>query len=521
MKLSVVLTLTTFIALSFNVEETSSARILALFPYIGKSHFNVFEPYLEVLARRGHDVVVVSHFPRTKPLANYTDISVLGSVNKEYAFNSFYLENYWKERLPFADMFEFAVEGPQDCRTTLSHENVQQLIKSDQKFDLIITEVFNTDCYLGFVHKFKCPFISFSSHGLMPWASERFANPQDPSYITNLFEAASDVKTFAQRLYSTVHYIALYFTYDFFFENRAHPVAKEFFGDDLPPLKEIAKNTSLLLLNTHFSLNRPRPYVPGIIEVGGIHLKPSKPLSKNLQQFLDSCTEGVIYFSMGSMIRSSSFPNDKRQALLDAFLQLPYKVLWKWEDDQVPGLPSNVKIEKWLPQYEILCHPNVRAFLSHGGLLGTIEATYCGVPMVGIPIYGDQDTNLKNVEASGMGVIVYYPDITKETILSALQTVLYNPSYAENAKRISAAFRDRPMSPMETAVYWTEYVLRHRGARHMKTAAVDLPLYQYLLLDVMAVTFGALGLGLYVVYFILVKISATFRRKPKRKQKIN
>jgi glucuronosyltransferase len=51
-------------------------------------------------------------------------------------------------------------------------------------------------------------------------------------------------------------------------------------GNDVPPLSVIARNTSLLLVNTHFSLNRPRPLVPGIVEVGGLHLKPPKKLPK-------------------------------------------------------------------------------------------------------------------------------------------------------------------------------------------------------------------------------------------------
>jgi glucuronosyltransferase len=51
-------------------------------------------------------------------------------------------------------------------------------------------------------------------------------------------------------------------------------------GNDVPPLSDIARNRSLLLVKTHFSLNRPRPLVPGIVEVGGLHLKSPKELPK-------------------------------------------------------------------------------------------------------------------------------------------------------------------------------------------------------------------------------------------------
>jgi glucuronosyltransferase len=57
---------------------------------------------------------------------------------------------------------------------------------------------------------------------------------------------------------------------------------------------------------------------------------------------------------MGSMIRAETLPEDKRDAFLQAFSELPQRVLWKWEGDTLPGQPENVKIAKWLPQFDIL-----------------------------------------------------------------------------------------------------------------------------------------------------------------------
>lgn len=67
------------------------------------------------------------------------------------------------------------------------------------------------------------------------------------------------------------------------------------------------------------------------------------------------------------------------------------------------------------------------AFLSHGGLLGTQEATYSGVPVVGIPFWSDQRTNVAQLEARGMGILLQYDNITKESVLEALKTVLDQP----------------------------------------------------------------------------------------------
>jgi glucuronosyltransferase len=73
-----------------------------------------------------------------------------------------------------------------------------------------------------------------------------------------------------------------------------------------------------------------------------------------LEDYLNEAEDGVIYFSMGSMIRGETLPSEKRDAIIQAFSELPQRVLWKWEADTLPGQPKNVKIAKWLPQFDIL-----------------------------------------------------------------------------------------------------------------------------------------------------------------------
>ncbi len=82
------------------------------------------------------------------------------------------------------------------------------------------------------------------------------------------------------------------------------------------------------------------------------------------------------------MIRAETLPEAKREGLLKAFSSFKQTILWKWENETLPNQPSNVHIFKWMPQREILCHPKVRVFLTHGGLMGSSEAAYCGVPVV-------------------------------------------------------------------------------------------------------------------------------------------
>ena len=98
---------------------------------------------------------------------------------------------------------------------------------------------------------------------------------------------------------------------------------------------------------------------------------------EKLRNFLDSAgKEGVIYVSFGSVLKASVMSEDKRKALLSVFGKLKQKVLWKWETDYMEDKPSNVMLHKWLPQQDVLGHPNVKLFVSHGGQ-SSFQETVC------------------------------------------------------------------------------------------------------------------------------------------------
>lgn len=200
------------------------------------------------------------------------------------------------------------------------------------------------------------------------------------------------------------------------------------FPDPKPSLSEAMKNVNMVLLNSHFTLGYPRPYVPNMIEVGGMHInRVPNPLPKDIREFLDEAKDGVIYFSMGSNIQSTTLPVEKRDALLKTFASFKQKVMWKWESDDLPGKSDNVFTKKWWPQDDILAHRNVKVFITHGGLLGSTEAIYHGVPVIGIPIFGDQELNMARAQRAGYGLTVNYKNLTQEALTWALNEVLNDP----------------------------------------------------------------------------------------------
>lgn len=256
-----------------------------------------------------------------------------------------------------------------------------------------------------------------------------------------------------------------------------------------------------------------------------------------MQELLDTAEHGVIYISFGSMVRADTLPEEKREAILHSISKLKQRVLWKWENDTIPNQPSNLFIRKWMPQRDILCknfsilfvvflrysrdfflvegHKNVRVFMTHGGLLGSSEAAFCGVPVVSTPFYGDQFLNSAAMENRGMAVIVKYQDMDRDTVYNALRKAL-DPKMRLNAKKVSYSYSHRPMKPREAAVYWSEYVIATGGADLSRPYAGDAHWFVYSGLDIYIFVLVAILVAIGSWIYFMKKLFLQSAPEPKR-----
>ncbi|XP_052454118.1 UDP-glucuronosyltransferase 2C1 isoform X2 [Carassius gibelio] len=342
--------------------------------------------------------------------------------------------------------------------------------------------------------------------------------PAPPSFVPGAMSKLTDKMSFTERIINMLFYISQ----DFFativwktFDNYY----TEYFGRPTSYCEMMGK-ADIWLIRTYWDFEFPRPFLPNFKYVGGIHCTPAKPLPKDMEEFVQSSgDDGIVVFSLGSMI--DKMPKETSNMIASALAQIPQKVLWRYGGEQPDTLGANTRIYKWIPQNDLLGHPKTRAFITHGGTNGIYEAIYHGVPMIGIPLFGDQADNLAHIKAKGAAVVMDNIKTTQpQELVDGLNAVINDPSYKENAMRLSRIHHDRPVKPLDEAVFWIEFVMRNKGAKHLRVEAHNLTWFQYHCLDVFAFLLTVLIVVLYVFFkmckFFIMRCCFSSKRKTKK-----
>ena len=317
------------------------------------SHQRVFQSVWRELSLRGHNVTVVTPDPLNDlSLTNLTEISlhfsyVFSKQTKIYELMS-KESNIFLNLDPTYRFMDLVAEAE------LNSSEFKELIDDQTKqFDLILTESFHPVMY-ALAGKFKPPIIGISARGVMEVTYTILGNPTHPvlypevllNFHNGRLSLWNKIKSVLWNLWSWYYHHAILVP-------RGHKTAIKYLGGDIPYIGDIEANQSLFFLNTNPLVYPPRPNVPVVVETGQMHIKPVKPLPQDLQQILDA-TEGVIYFSLGSNVKSVNLEKKVKNTIRQALSELPYKVLWQWGSDYLLGKPKNVITKKWFPQQDLL-----------------------------------------------------------------------------------------------------------------------------------------------------------------------
>ncbi|KAH8292130.1 hypothetical protein KR054_006005 [Drosophila jambulina] len=514
-----------------------AARILALYPIPSFSHFYHSLPYLKGLASLEHEITLVSPFSLEEPFNNIHEILVpeLFDYNEELLKILTTSPGTW-EYNDYINNCNLNL-----AKKVLNNDGVRREILKPGKtqFDLIIIDLWRMDALYGLAAYFEAPIIGVASYDIDWKIDELVGNASPMSYLQSPSFNWHNLETYTGRLAHFIGRSIAWGNWRWRYEENHEALYRKYFPKiaDKKPLSEITRNFALMLVNQHFTLAPPRPLAPNVIEVGGMHISQQPTaLPQDLEEFIQGSGEdGVIFFSLGTHVRGNTLTEgthvrgntlseDRLKVLLETFESLPQRILWKFDDEQLAGKPSNVLIKKWFPQQDILAHPKVKLFITHGGLQSTVESINYGKPMLGLPFFADQFRNMEHVSQQGLGLVLNFKEMTTEEFKDTILRLLEEKSFDVMARTIAARYRDQPIKPLENAIWWTHYILRHKGATYMRVAARELDFITYHNLDVL----GSILLVICIVFSVaalcvLKSLKMILRRKsPKknRKQKV-
>ncbi|KAM4745935.1 UDP-glucuronosyltransferase 2A2-like [Anableps anableps] len=500
--------------------------------YTEASHWINMKPVLEALVDRGHQVTVL--VPSASMFMNSSEPSRFQYEPFDVAVSVKDLEKIFETIIQFS-MYEMDFMAPYEIYDTfldlmkknlnISFKLLDGVLKSETmmrkltegKYDVLFADPIYPGSDLT-ADMLGIPLV-ISLRFTLAHNVERMCGqlPAPPSFVPAAMSKLTDKMDFSERLYNVLFYALQDIVTEQFMWKEIDKYYSEFRGTPTSACEMVGK-ADIWLIRTYWDFDFPRPLLPNFKFVGGIHCRPAKPLPEEMEKFVQSSGDaGIVVFSLGSMVKNLT--TEKANMIASALAQLPQKVLWRYSGQKPQTLGSNTRTYDWIPQNDLLGHPKTKAFITHGGTNGIYEAIYHGVPIVGIPMFADQPDNMVHMEAKGAAVTVKFNFMTTESFRDAVNTVINDKFYKENMMRLSRIHHDRPMSPRDEAVFWIEFTMRNKGAKHLRVQAHELTWYQYHSLDVL-ICFIIIDL---LLIFILFKTcSFCFRRccgKKKTKRK--
>uniref|UniRef100_A0A8C9XIE8 UDP-glucuronosyltransferase n=1 Tax=Sander lucioperca TaxID=283035 RepID=A0A8C9XIE8_SANLU len=277
--------------------------------------------------------------------------------------------------------------------------------------------------------------------------------PSPPSYVPRFLTRYTDKMSFQERAFNTLVSTYSQITYallcTFVHLCSVMPLTYRWLY-----WTEVLSESAIWLLRMDFTLEFPRPIMPNVVLVGGINCNVRHPLPE-VRSWV-SGEHGFVVFTLGTML--SDLPEETTSVFLEAFRQIPQKVIWRYTGQVPDSFPENVKLMKWVPQNDLLAHPGARAFITHAGSHGLFEGLCHAVPMVMMPIAGDQADNAVRFASRGAGVVLDIYSITTESLLQGLNEVINDTSYLMKKKLLKSRYKENMQKlPAVLDLNWLQY----------------------------------------------------------------
>ncbi|CAG0916120.1 unnamed protein product [Notodromas monacha] len=310
------------------------AKILFAYPIAVTSHTQVYEPIIEALGQRGHNVTVYAGLAPRREMPPNVNLHISKQLENVLSGDSGPLNNSFqtlRTPLNFKMIFNSFDWPRQWCEEIMQDPVYHNLwnASNDTVFDLVIVSSAFNECVYGLIWRDKLPFVLVSPTGMFPWVGYAIGNPSYVVAAPTLFlSSSSNRMNFMERLSNwaiSVIYGAIYYWNS---APKTSNVLRQYFPE-FPHPNEVTKNASLYLLNTDISMDYPRPLLPSVKEIGGLHCRSAQPLPEDLESFVTKPgSSGLILFSLGSTVKGVHMPPQFRAVFTEVFRRLPeYQVM--------------------------------------------------------------------------------------------------------------------------------------------------------------------------------------------------
>ena len=483
------------------------------------SHLQQLQGVGQVLAKHGHSVYLVldEDFPNRERFVKP------GIMVVTFHSTDVHFPRYWSEETKHClmstilgkeplDVLFIMQLGMQDCSNMMQDEVFMSKVTA-LKFDLLIFDgFFYCPCNVILAHTLSIPGVSVAAE-MISWNARVPINlATTPAVVL----CHSDRMTFSQRLVN----IALYLTMSVYPVYEQNKTLLEKFAPEVKSWIELQQRVTVLYIVTRdYLLEWPEPQMPNVIHIPGVTTHPAGELPRQLKGLMDAASDGAIVLSFGSL--AGQLPAEIINRFLNAFSQLKQPVIFKHNgrNSTLPSdIPKNVHLLSWLPQNDLLGHPNTVLFITHCGNNGQYESLYHGVPIIGFPLFGDQHHNAFRMAEHGYGIEMNILKFTDGELLNNIHKVLGEKRFKMATQKASDILKSQPMTAQDTPAYWVEHVLKH-GGEHLRTGAMDMPLYQFLMLDILLFVLVVSCLSGYVLKTIFTVVcKKCLRKQTKQKQ---
>ncbi|BFZ00658.1 hypothetical protein BsWGS_03697 [Bradybaena similaris] len=476
-----------------------SAKTVVFIPPPMTSYIVYHTNVAGALASLGHDVhLCVTETLLQKNLVKDKSVKVLiygeqfGDLEKQIYENTRVADKFWvgEPTFDFSSLRPIFTEFIKIANILLADQSFVGKVRQ-LKPDLIVLESvpFNMNMIV-------LPYMLDIPYALIGTIHDVVLSKVPFSPATTPFPAftLSDRMSFTERVESTIFYLKR-INFDLFYDSSL--VAKFAPHKPYKSINDLAANAEISIAEIDHILDYPRTTLPNTKLVGGSSASPAKQLEGDFKKFVDAAKNGIIVMTFGGSVLN--VPPAITSKMVSAFKQLDLSVIWKVNITSPDT--KQILTSKWIPQNDLLGHEKTKLFISHCGKNGQYEALYHGVPILCLPIYGDQSYNAERIKIKQFGLRADMREASADELAAMMKEIIYNKKYTENIKKASRLYRELYKIPKQESAYWLDHVMKY-GGDYMRSPGQQMPWYQLFALDVIAFLIAVIIVIFLVIFFV-------------------